>query len=154
SRRYGHVRSLVRNPQHHRMLPASSIRCYARTTDNGCVGKRIWRCAYCLRSPMLRRSLSNGDRRLGPGSTSCAKTGHKVCPHVGNGSQLASWFVGLAANALLLHSNADNNFTRRLKTVVPLIFAKLVLDLLPGFLACSLGQGCEHLVQTAERFSL
>src|SRR5215471_20208916 len=37
-----------------------------------------------------------------------------------------------AANALLLHSGVDNNFTRRLKTVVPLIFAKLALDLLPG----------------------
>ena len=57
------------------------------------------------------------------------------------------------ANTLFLHSSDDDNFTRRLETVMSLIFAKLALNLLPGFRARGLGQRCEHLVQSAERVS-
>ena len=58
------------------------------------------------------------------------------------------------ANSLFLHGSDDDNFTRRLETVMSLIFAKLALNLLPGFRACGLGQRCEHLVQSAKRVSL
>ena len=40
---------------------------------------------------------------------------------------------------LFLHSSDDENFTRRLETAVSLIFAKLALNLLPGFRARGLG---------------
>jgi hypothetical protein len=55
---------------------------------------------------------------------------------------------------LFLHSSDDDNFTRRLETVVSLVFTKLALNLLPGLRTGGLGQRCEHLVQSAESFSL
>ena len=58
------------------------------------------------------------------------------------------------ANTLFLHSSDDDEFTRRLKTIASLIFAKLALNLLPDFRARGLGQRCEHLVQSAKRVSL
>ena len=45
----------------------------------------------------------------------------------------------IANTLLFLHSTDDDNFTRRLKTLVSLIFAKLAFNLLPGFCARGLG---------------
>jgi hypothetical protein len=46
----------------------------------------------------------------------------------------------MSPSTLRLDGGADDDFTRRLKPVMSLIFAKLASDLTPGFLASGLGQ--------------
>ena len=85
----------------------------------------------------LRRGRDSGlgqTRRAFDGAPGVSQNRHTVSDTYGLRLKTAT-----SANILFLHSSDDDNFARRLKTVVPLIFPKLPLNLLPGFRTRGLG---------------